>query len=210
MTAKFNAILFDMDGVLMDSTPAHASAFLQVLRPHGFAELDYARIAGMRTREALRMLLTERGIRISDADLESLTGQKQRLAIEALKMNPALSPGCPEVLRHLSTITKLGLASSGSRPSVLAFLEASGAGPYFKSVLSGDDVANAKPDPEIFLQCASRLAEPPSKCLVVEDSAQGMEAARRGGFAVLAFGGKAPGQNVLGRVSRLEEVESYL
>ncbi len=103
-----------------------------------------------------------------------------------------LAEGCPEILKRLAARYSLALATSGSRPSVEMFLDLAGCRPLFRSVLSGEDVAYAKPDPEIYRRSVEALGIPSSRCLVVEDAVAGVEAARAAGASVVGLAGTCP------------------
>ena len=99
-----------------------------------------------------------------------------------------LAPGCVAMLKLLAQRYQLALASSGSRASVGAFLNHTGLLPLFKSVLSGDDVQHAKPNPELFIQSIRNLDLQPEQCIVVEDAVAGVEAARSAGARAIGMG----------------------
>ena len=174
-------IIFDLDGVLTDSTPIHDWAFREILRPYGIG-VDYQRIAGMRTLDAIRMLLAENGV--DDANAASLARAKSEAALRRIRAENPVVPGALDLVERLSARFPIGLASSGSRESVDAFLEMNRARPLFQVVLSGSDVKAAKPSPEIYLEAARRLGIPPPDCLVVEDSKSGAQAAIGAGAEV--------------------------
>ena len=175
------AVIFDMDGVLTDSSPIHAWAFQETLRPYGIV-VDYAHIAGMRTLDAIRLLLEENGIRGVDA--EGLAAIKSEAALRRMREENPVVPGALDVVERLAARFPVALASSGSRESVDAFLDLNGARPLFQAVLNGGDVQAAKPAPDIYLEAASRLGVDPRDCLVVEDAVAGAQAARTAGCQV--------------------------
>jgi HAD superfamily hydrolase (TIGR01509 family) len=175
------AILFDMDGVLTDSTAIHAWAFNEILRPYGI-RVDYPRIAGMRTLDVMIMLLAEHGVR--DVDPAKLAAAKSDAALRRMREENPVVPGALDVVERLSAKFPLALASSGSPESVGAFLEMNAAWPLFQAVVTGADVPAAKPAPDIYLEAARRLGVPPGECLVVEDADAGAQAARAAGAKV--------------------------
>jgi bifunctional UDP-N-acetylglucosamine pyrophosphorylase / glucosamine-1-phosphate N-acetyltransferase len=174
-------IIFDMDGVLTDSSPIHEWAFRETLRPYGIV-VDYRRIAGMRTRDAIAILLAENGIH--DAELERLAAAKSEAALRRMREENPVVPGALDVVERLSAKYPIALASSGSRESVDAFLELNCARPLFRAVLSGGDIKAAKPEPDIYLEAARRLGISSRDCLVVEDSISGAQAATAAGAQV--------------------------
>lgn len=183
------AILFDLDGVLLHSTPAHRAAFEAVFHPFGITDFPYASYAGWRTNEVVQDVFRKRGIAVSDAQISAVAAEKSRRASTLLHASPPLDPDCGSVLAHLAAGYSLALASSGSSASVNSFLRWSGANTLFRSVLSGDDLSNAKPHPEAYVRSAGQLGVDPSECLVVEDSVAGIEAARAAGAAAVGITG---------------------
>jgi HAD superfamily hydrolase (TIGR01509 family) len=175
------AVIFDMDGVLTDSSPIHAWAFQETLRPYGI-EVYYPRIAGMRTLDVIQMLLAEHGVH--DADAVALGARKSELALQRMREENPVVPGALDVVERLAARYPVALASSGSRESIETFLELNAAQSLFQVVLTGSDVHAAKPSPDIYLEAARRLGFPPAECLVVEDAEAGAQAARAAGCPV--------------------------
>jgi len=188
------SIVFDMDGVLWHSSAIHAAAYQAVLGEVGLRMPDYADIAGRRTDEVIRELLEwQRPAGADQKTVAALTDAKQRRARRLLRENPPIMPGCSGVLEGLGRSCSLALASSASSATVELFLEASATRALFQSVVSGDDVAAAKPDPAIYLTALQRLRGEPASTAVVEDAPNGIKAALAAGIAfVVAVEGTAP------------------
>jgi bifunctional UDP-N-acetylglucosamine pyrophosphorylase/glucosamine-1-phosphate N-acetyltransferase len=174
-------IIFDMDGVLTDSSLIHEWAFREVFRPYGIV-VDYGRIAGMRTRDAIAMLLAENCVH--DAEPARLAAAKSEAALRRMREENPVVPGGLDVVERLAAKFPIALASSGSRESVDAFLDLNCARPLFQAVLSGGDTKAAKPAPDIYLEAARRLGLSPRDCLVVEDSISGVQSAAAAGAQV--------------------------
>ena len=188
MIDDIEALVFDMDGVLVDSAPIHVKAFLRVLSSYGITSFDYDVIAGMRTRDAMRLLLSNVHLTLDEATVDALSLAKRAAFRELTKGGPPLMEGAVATVRAIATLGyRLALASSGSESSVNAFLSSSGVASLFDVVLHGEDVALAKPSPEIYLLTAKRLGLDPSHMLVVEDSISGIRAAHTAGARVVAF-----------------------
>jgi beta-phosphoglucomutase len=185
LTRRISAVVFDMDGVLLDSAPSHSQAFQEVLRPLGIHDFDYRQYAGCRTAEVIEIVLKSAGHDTESGRIAELAAEKSRLAREKIVENNPVDPDCITVLHLLSKEYLLGLASSGSRASVAAFLSSTGCAPVFKSVLCGDDVSQAKPHPEIYLRAFTELGVAPDAAMVVEDAVAGIEAARAAGAGVV-------------------------
>jgi HAD superfamily hydrolase (TIGR01509 family) len=182
-------IIFDLDGVLIDSSVCHRDAFEAVFAAHGISDFDYPTYAGRRTRDVIAEVFHRAGIAVDPEVIAQTAQEKSRLARQFLGEKEPLAEGCPEVLQQLAGRYPLALATSGSRLSLEMFLEIAGCRPLFRSILTGEDVAHAKPDPEIYQRSAKGLGIPSSRCLVVEDAVAGVEAARAAGAAVIGLAG---------------------
>jgi beta-phosphoglucomutase len=185
LTRRTCAVVFDMDGVLLDSAPSHDEAFQEVFRPLGIHDFDYRRYAGWKTVSVIETVLKGAGHETAPGQVAELAAEKSRLAREKINENNSVNPDSITVLRRLSKEYLLGLASSGSRASVAAFLSSTGSAPVFKSVLCGDDVSLAKPHPEIYVRAFAELGVAPHAAMVVEDAVAGIEAARAAGAGVV-------------------------
>ncbi|HYA18966.1 MAG TPA: HAD family phosphatase [Bryobacteraceae bacterium] len=174
-------IAFDLDGVLIHSTGCHRSAFEEVLLPFGIRDFDYSQYAGWRTPDVIRAELRRCGVAADEAAVRAAADRKTKLARQMLVERNPVADDCRSVLERLAAKYRLALASSGSHGSVHSFLEVNGFGSLFQSVLSGEDVTHAKPDPEIYEKSFAALGLEPASCIVVEDAVSGIEAARRAG-----------------------------
>jgi len=178
---SLDAVVFDMDGVLLDSSPIHAAAYLEALGPFRIHTFQYSRLAGLRTKDGIRRILSENGITVAEERIDSLAAAKSKIALERMVRENPIAPDARAVLEALSQRHRLALASSGSAASVNAFVDGNGIRSFFECVLHSDDIANAKPSPEIFLTAFHRLGIAPEKCVVVEDAVAGIQAARAAG-----------------------------
>src|SRR5579883_940915 len=186
------ALLFDMDGVLVDSAEIHAEAFRHVLSQAGVSDFQYGRYAGMRTAEVVRDVFERRAIPCDPDEIARLAREKSAWAQQILETRNPLFPGSIEVLERLNGRYALALVSSGSEASVRRFLEQNGVSDLFQACVSGADVPHAKPAPDGYLAAAHRLGIHPSDCLVIEDSDSGEESARTAGCAIWRVGPDAP------------------
>jgi len=185
--SAFDSILFDFDGVLADSEPAHCACWAEVLAPHGItlAWQDYReRFVGIDDRDMLRRLAAERN---PPADWETLwklyPAKKDRFRARVLAA-PPFDPALGEFLGKLAGRYELAVVSSSSCSEIEPMLEAAGLREFFRTVVGGDSVKRHKPAPEPYLLAAERLgARAP---LVVEDSEAGLASGRAAGFEVLA------------------------
>ena len=173
-----------MDGVLIHSSPLHDRAYREALASLPIREFDYRWVAGMRTDEAIPLILKRNGIELTPDEVSSLATDKTRLARELISRNNPVAPHCVEVLTALSLVFPLALASSASEATVDLFLSRNELRGKFRSVLHGGDVHRAKPAPDIYLLACARINLEPSECLVVEDAVSGVEAAKSAGTPV--------------------------
>ena len=196
--SRIRAVIFDLDGVLIDSAPFHRAAFEEVFRPLGIDDFDYPRYAGWRTPDVVENVLRA-AARTPEPELVlEMAAAKSRIARERLAAANPVAPDCVAVLEELSRHYALALASSGSRQSVELFLAANGCASLFGSVLSGDDVKNAKPAPEIYERSFQALHIAPANGAIVEDAAAGILAATSAGAGiVIGFAGTSPAGELL-------------
>ncbi|HEX4137098.1 MAG TPA: HAD family phosphatase [Bryobacteraceae bacterium] len=172
------ALIFDLDGVLLDSAPSHNRAFEEVFRPFGIHNFDYTQYAGWKTAPVIEDVLRGAGLEPTPQLILELADQKSRLAREELRRANPIAQECVPMLVRLSQSYSLALASSGSRPSIELFLSLNECAHLFQSVLCGDDVSCAKPHPEIYQRTFAKLDVDPQAALVVEDAVAGIQAAR--------------------------------
>lgn len=176
------AVALDMDGVLLDSSAVHEGAFNEALAPYGIT-VDYSSVAGMRTREVIEGAV--RGLGLAPEQVDALVKDKQRLAVERLARDLPVYPDAAPLLARLAPRFPLALCTSGSRASMANVISQGGFADSFEVMLCGDDVARAKPDPEVYRRASEALGLPPGDVLAVEDSASGIEAARAAGCQVV-------------------------
>ncbi len=211
MAGNIRGIVFDLDGVLTDSTPCHRAAFEEVLGELGIADFEYSRYAGRRTDDVVKAEFERCGLAADEAAMRAAAERKTLLARQNLRrMNP-IADDCRKVLEQLAQNYQLALASSGSHGTVHAFLDTNHFENFFRSVLTGEDVSLAKPDPEIYRKSFAALGLAPDACVVVEDAVAGIEAARRAGAAAIGVTGTCSAESLrdagaAGVVSRLSDL----
>jgi HAD superfamily hydrolase (TIGR01509 family) len=183
------AVLWDLDGTLVDSADYHWQSWRDTMAAEGLP-LTYEQFLdgfGQKNERILQGLLggdasPERIRRISDAKEEAYRRLARGGGLVPL-------PGAAEwVARLHGQGWRQALATSAPQPNVEVMLAALGFEDCFDAVVSADDVTIGKPDPEVFLKAAGKLAVPPSRCIVVEDAAAGIEAARRAGMRTVGVG----------------------
>jgi HAD superfamily hydrolase (TIGR01549 family) len=174
------ALIFDCDGTLADTMPAHYQAWLEILRPHGiaFPEDRFYSMGGMPTGKILERLFSEVG-RLPD--IEALTRQKEAAFMEKLdEIRPVEK--VVEVARRARGTTPMAVASGGHRHMVELTLRQIGILDWFPVLVAAEDTTRHKPEPDVFLEAARRLGVAPTECTVYEDTDLGIEAAQRAGM----------------------------
>ncbi|MFI9201408.1 HAD family hydrolase [Streptomyces sp. NPDC053048] len=186
-TAAGRAVVFDLDGTLVDSEPNYFEAGRRVLARYGVTGFDWrehTRFIGVGTRETMETLRREYGI---EAPVEELLAAKNRVYLELARTRTEVFPGMRRFVELLHAAgVPLAVASGSSRPAIEAVLARTGLSDRFVTLVSAEEVARGKPEPDVFLEAARRLGVPPVDCAVVEDSAPGVEAAHRAGMRCLA------------------------
>ena len=182
-------IIFDLDGVLLLSRDCHRRAFEEVLADFGIHDFNYDSFAGWRTPEVfLAVFAAHPENKATALQIAECSTRKSALARQLLAVDTPLAPMCVPVLQQCAQRFRIALASSGSRENVNAFLSLTGTASLFQSVLSGDDVVNAKPDPEIFIRSIASLQLPAGSCVVIEDAPAGVRAACLAGAKAIGMG----------------------
>jgi mannitol-1-/sugar-/sorbitol-6-phosphatase len=175
---RCSALLFDLDGVLIDSTPAVARVWQRWAVEHGFDPEKVVRIAhGRPSRTTIRELLPNTDIDREDREVE-------RREIEDLD-GVVLLPGARQLLNILPP-ERWTVATSCTRPLAEVRLRAAGL-PIPKTMITSSDVKIGKPDPEPYLKAAAKLGFAASDCIVVEDAPAGVRAGKAAGARVIAF-----------------------
>jgi HAD superfamily hydrolase (TIGR01549 family) len=175
-----SALIFDCDGTLADTMPAHYLAWVEILRPYGvrFAEDRFYAMGGMPTGKILETLFGEVG---KVPDIEALTRQKEQAFIAAAGgIRPVEK--VVAIARKARGNTPMAVASGGHRHMVEMTLRQIGILDWFSVVVAAEDTARHKPEPDVFLEAARRLGVAPEQCTVYEDTDLGLEAARRAGM----------------------------
>jgi HAD superfamily hydrolase (TIGR01509 family) len=181
------AVIFDLDGTLVDSEPNYYEAGRQVLAEHGvpgFTWADHERYVGISTLETVTLWRREYGLR---ASVEELLAAKNRRYLELAR---AATRAYPEMRAFVELLAGEGVpmaVASGSSPEAIeAILAGTGLDAWLRTVVSADEVERGKPAPDVFLEAARRLGVAPADCVVVEDAAPGAAAAHAAGMRCIA------------------------
>jgi len=161
---NFAAILFDMDGVIVDSEPVHERAFREVFAQMGYGEnhgIDFPHYYGRSDRA---LWLDFVGLHQPPWSLEELTEWKQRRFLEIIRHEQPIFAGLPELIEKLSVSYKLAVASGSFHPVIDEVLAMRNLRQFFPVVVSVQDVARGKPAPDVFLRAAQLLGVEPHRC----------------------------------------------
>jgi HAD superfamily hydrolase (TIGR01509 family) len=185
-TEAIEAIVFDLDGVLIDSEASWSAAREAVAadaggRWHDRAQMD---MMGMSSTEWSRYMHEELAVPLSPEQIsERVVERLEQLFRDRL---PLLS-SAPSVVKELAQRWPLAIASSSNRPLIELVLELSGFASSFRVSISSEEVASGKPSPDVYLAAAERLGIDPRHCVAVEDSANGLRAANAAGMRLVAI-----------------------
>ena len=188
MRLPFDAVIFDMDGVLVDSEPLYMAVERQSFARYGVAldEQEQARFVGTSQQQMWREIKVLYGIEVA---ISQLIAEHQQRVLSVLGQSSLQA--MRGVTRLLDELDRLGipcaLASSSPRQLVICMLERIGLAGRFHHMVCGDEVRLSKPDPHIFLLAAQGLGVAPARCLVIEDSGHGVTAAKAAGMQCIGL-----------------------
>lgn len=179
------AVIWDVDGVLIDSAEQHRQAWHAMARENGFpyTDADFWETFGMRNGDII-----PRVFGVSEpARVAALGERKEVIYRELLARQAAALPGAVELMAALHAAGyRQALGSSAPEENIRAIVRLLDIGPYLDATVSGETVARGKPAPDIFLAAADALGVAPARCLVIEDAPAGVAAAHAGGMRALA------------------------
>jgi beta-phosphoglucomutase len=191
------AVIFDVDGVLVDSYRAHLESWQALAREHGIAltEGQFAALFGQTSRDIICRIwgsgLSERQIAAIDQGKEAFYRDLPQLTC------PAMGGAVELIDALIAAGFLLAVGSSGPPENVAMALERLGRAQCFGARVTGREVSRGKPDPQVFLMAAQRLGIAPRNCAVIEDAPAGIAAALAGGMTAVALTGTAPPSKLL-------------
>jgi HAD superfamily hydrolase (TIGR01509 family) len=183
------AVIFDMDGVLIDSEPLHFSAAITLLKRLNIETTEeyHNKFVGSSDPVKWEKIIKEFNIQNS---LQEILNMSALTKLELLRQSDSYSPieGIPELLKSLQVHNiPIAIASSSPACFIKEVLSKVKIEKYIKTWVSGDDIEKSKPEPDIFLKTAELLKVNPRGCIVVEDSKNGVIAAKRAGMKCVGF-----------------------
>src|SRR5436305_2248570 len=179
------AVIFDLDGVLIDSEGLWNQARMQIADENGghWAEGAQRAMMGMSSPEWSQYMHEELGVDMEPDQISAtVVSRLERLYREHVP----LLPGARQVVAAFSEVWPLGLASSANRPIIELVLQLSQLSERFKATVSSEEVPEGKPAPDVYLEAARRLGVDPERCAAVEDSTNGLLSAAAAGMTVIA------------------------
>lgn len=194
------AVIFDMDGVIVDNRDAHLEAFVEFARRHNhpFTPADILPFFGGTNKLIMGKLFGRDDF--EPEEIERISREKETIYREIY--DPVMQPakGLIDLLKALKAQSvKVAVGSSAPRVNVDFVLERCGIAEYFDAIACGDEISHSKPDPEVYLLAASKLGVDPADCLVFEDAHVGIEAARKAGMWVVAVASTFPREQLKDR-----------
>ena len=189
MSAMFEAVLFDCDGVLVDSEPITNGVLREVLNEAGWAlsQAECMQIfIGKAVRDERARIEAETGQPLTDDWMRAFYARRdQRLRAELQTVAGALDA---VIAAHAHTAGRIACASGADRPKVVMQIGMAGMAPYFGDrIFSGHDLPRSKPHPDVYLAAATHLGADPARCLVIEDTATGAQAGLAAGATVWGY-----------------------
>jgi beta-phosphoglucomutase len=193
MKENIKGLLFDLDGVLVDTAVYHYQAWLRLAKTMGFefSEKQNEELKGISRMDSLDKVLGWGKVTKSDAEKLELATQKNDWYVEMINKMTAdeILPGALEFLKSAHQAGyKIALGSASKNSTII--LKNTNIAHFFDVIVDGNSVSKSKPDPEVFLKGAELLHLEPKECVVFEDAAAGIEAAKRGGMKAIGIGDK--------------------
>ena len=182
------AFIFDMDGVLIDTEPVHHAAEKEVFAHYGILtdDAELATYAGTTHGWLFEDISRKRGVEVPLPEAVARKDQLFFAAMERADLQPI--PGIPQLLRRLRALgVKMAIASSSSDAFIASVVDRLQIRSYFDVLVSGENLPKSKPYPAIYTLTARRLGVRPRDCVVLEDAAQGVQAAKGAGMYCIGF-----------------------
>lgn len=187
-TNKYKAVIFDMDGTMINNMPYHKKAWKEFFNKHGLSFTDEVfskKISGKKNDQIFEFVFERK---LTPEELEKYTEEKEALYRELYKPEIQEIRGLTELIRQLHNKNiKIAIATTAPEKNRTFGLEALHLTQTFDVILGDEHVTHGKPDPEIYLETAKRLRIDPASCLVFEDSPPGVNAGKNAGMTVVGI-----------------------
>jgi len=206
---KIRAVIWDMDGVIVDTAPYHLTAWQEAFGKRGveFTEADFRHSFGQRNDAIIKSTLGED---TSQELIEAISQEKETCFRQRIQQHIQPLPGVLELMKSLKGHGfKMALASSAPIENIHLLTKSLGINDCFQAIISDRDVTKGKPDPQVFKLAARKLGVAPEDCVVIEDAVAGVTAARKAGMRCLAVTNTHPADSLAAAdliVDTLEEV----
>ena len=190
------AVIWDMDGVLADTATHHLLAWQETFAKRGinFTEADFKRGFGIRNDAIIKNTLGEQ---TTEAEIETIAREKEATFRRIIGKDVKPLPGALELLQALyDQGIRMAIASSTTIENIRLIIGSLGIKKYFKAVVTGHDVTEGKPSPQVFLLAAKRLGAEPKNCIVFEDAVAGVKAAKSAGMYCVAVANTHPRESL--------------
>jgi beta-phosphoglucomutase len=211
-----SAIVFDFDGVLVDSEPLHLRAYQEVLEPLGVSlprEEYYASYLGYDDEGAFHAIAEARRLRLDERQVRDLIAEKARVYEGIISSGDVFYPGAAACVARLAAGYPLGIASGAQRHEIETLLAAQKLSPHFRFIVASGETAASKPAPDPYQRAAELHGVPPQSCLAIEDSRWGIVSAKAAGMWCIGITNTYPVAELLEAdaiVSSLDEVTPAL
>jgi beta-phosphoglucomutase family hydrolase len=198
-----NTVIFDMDGVIVDSEPTHIEAEKRTLLKYGvkITTEELRAYTGTTAEFEFNDLIRKYGL---NTNAKTLFDEKEVIMFKLLEERTEPTKGVIDLVKRLKQRGfKLGIATSGHRKLAQYYLNKLSIASFFDTVVCAEDITRSKPDPEIFLKAAQRLGAEPSECVVIEDAKLGIEAAVKAGMKCIGYSNPNSGNQDLSKADWL-------
>jgi len=186
------AVIWDMDGVLADTAPHHLLAWQETFAKRGinFTEADFKRGFGVRNDAIIKNTIGEQ---VTPEEIEAIAREKEATFRRIIGKDVKPLPGALELLKALDEGgIRMAIASSTTIENIHLIVGSLDIEKYLKAVITGHDVTEGKPSPQVFLLAAQRIGAEPKNCIVVEDAVAGVKAAKSAGMYCVAVSNSHP------------------
>lgn len=196
--APVRAVVFDFDGVLVDSEPMHEEAILRAVRPRGWTftrERFVAEIVGRGDERAMHTIAAWHGHVLAPGEADALLAAKRSEMDGLIRAGRfAVQPGAVELVQAAAAKRPVAVCSGSRRAVVAPMLEKIGLAPVFRTLVTADDVERPKPHPDGYALACGRLGVAPGEAVAIEDTPTGVAAARAAGMRVVAIACTVPAE----------------